>query len=258
MKNQWDRQAYQKAFSQLKISPELRKELLAMTEKTEKTRKPKKFAMRRLAVAAAVMALAVALAMGANAATGGELYELTIGQLVCTLSTDDGGKAELYENGDGSFTIIEHPDDADDETAESSGNVVCARTYEVEIDEDGNMLQDGSGEEPADSNGENRKIIAAQGESGLEIGVKKGGAELTRPIEELAEGAGEIVSLLTEDGESSLLGLPWLYDPVTRIDGYRQRGDGRYDVVVQDITGELKIIVTDEIPFFIRDSTPQE
>ncbi len=63
---------YQETFSHVKASPALRKELLSMTEKT---RKPKKFVLRKLLVAAAVLALAFALAMGANAATNGALFE---------------------------------------------------------------------------------------------------------------------------------------------------------------------------------------
>ncbi len=138
-----EKESYRQTFSQLKASPELRKELLAMTEKTEKTRRPKKFVLRRLAVAAAVMALAFALAMGANAATGGELYEVTIGKLVCTLSTDDGGTAQLYENESGEgFVIIERPGDTDSEASETGGedtDVICGRTYEVEVDDDGHI-----------------------------------------------------------------------------------------------------------------------
>lgn len=72
------------------------------------------------------------------------------------------------------------------------------------------------------------------------------------------EGTGEIVTLPTEDGGSTLLNILWLYDPETGIDGYRQRADGRYDVVVRDISGELKIIVTDELPFFIHGSASHE
>ncbi len=246
-----EREKFQTVFSHLRPSPGLREEILSMTEQKKK---PQKRVLRRLLITAAIMALAVAVAMGANAATGGELYEATIGKWVGTLSVDDGGKAELYANEDGSFTIVEHPDDADNEAAESSGNVACARVYAVETDEDGVD----SGKEAEDSNGEKRKVIAAQGESGSEIGVKKDGKELTAPVEELMEGTGEIVTLPNENGESTLLGLPWLYDPETGIDGYRQRADGRYDVVVQDATGELKIIVTDELPFFIHSPESHE
>lgn len=125
---------YQRTFSRLKASPELGKELLSMTEKT---RKPKKFILRRLAVAAAVTALAAALAMGANAATGGELYEATIGRLVCTLRTNDGNIARIYEgkSEDGKVNFVIEEEGTASSTDESG--FVCGRTYEVETDENG-------------------------------------------------------------------------------------------------------------------------
>lgn len=86
-----NKELYQKTFSKLKASPEIGKELLAMTEKT---RKPKKFVLRRLAVAAAVMALAVALAMGANAASGGELMGTVLNYVKSF--TVDGSKIDMY------------------------------------------------------------------------------------------------------------------------------------------------------------------
>lgn len=66
-----DRKLYQKTFSHLKASPDLGK---AVVELEEKRRKPKRFLMRRALVAAAVLALAFALALGANAASGGGLF----------------------------------------------------------------------------------------------------------------------------------------------------------------------------------------
>ncbi len=146
----FDKEQYQKTFSHLRASPELRKELSEMTEQTEKARKPKRFMWRKAAVLAAVTALAFALAMGANAATGGELYEATIGKLVYTFTLDDGGKAEIFENDDGGFTIVEHPEDADGETSESSGDVSYEEFCEVETDEDGNILHIAPGKEPVD------------------------------------------------------------------------------------------------------------
>lgn len=122
---------YQRTFSRLKASPELGKELLSMTEKT---RKPKKFILRRLAVAAAVTALAAALAMGANAATGGELYEATIGKLVYTFKMDDGNIARMYEgkSADGKVNFIIEEEGAASSTDESG--LVCGRSYEVETE----------------------------------------------------------------------------------------------------------------------------
>ncbi len=135
-----EKESYRQTFSQLKASPELRKELLAMTENKEKSRKPKKFVLRRLAVAAAVMALAFALAMGANAATGGELYEATIGRVIYTFTMEDGGKAEIFANDDGSFTVIERRDDVEGENSESDEDVVYEQSNEVETDEDGHTV----------------------------------------------------------------------------------------------------------------------
>lgn len=128
------KELYQRTFSRLKASPELGKELLSMTEKT---RKPKKFILRRLAVAAAVTALAAALAMGANAATGGELYEATIGKLVYTFKMDDGNIARMYEgkSADGKVNFIIEEEGAASSTDESG--FVCGRSYEVETDENG-------------------------------------------------------------------------------------------------------------------------
>lgn len=166
---EYGNELFQRTFSHLRASPRLREELLAMTEQKTNERKPKRYVARRLLVTAMVLALAFALAMGANAATDGELYEATIGKLVYTLSLSDGGKAEIFENGDGSFTVVEHPNGEDGETAKSGEDVSYEEFCEVETDEEG-------------------KVIAAQGESGPEIGVEKDGEELTRPVEELMEG----------------------------------------------------------------------
>lgn len=106
-----EKENYQRIFSQLKASPELRRELFAITENTEQNRKPQKFVLRRLTVVAVIMALAVVLTMAVNAATGGELYEATIGRLVYTFVLNDGGRAKFYENE--AFTIIEYPEDGD-------------------------------------------------------------------------------------------------------------------------------------------------
>lgn len=66
---------YKQTFSKLTVSPQIIQEVIDMTETK---RKPKKFILRRLIVAALVMALAFALAMGANAATDGRLFESVI------------------------------------------------------------------------------------------------------------------------------------------------------------------------------------
>lgn len=122
-----DKELYQRTFSRLQSSPELRKELLSMTEQA---RKPKKFVLRRLIVAAAVLALIFALAMGANAASGGELYEMTVGKMVATLKTNEGTSAILYEkqgeDGQSSYIIEEEAPSFPEESS-----FVCGRSYEL-------------------------------------------------------------------------------------------------------------------------------
>ncbi len=138
------KELYERTFSRLKASPELRKELLTMTEKT---RKPKKYILRRLVVAAAVMALAAALAMGANAATNGELYEATIGRLVCILKLEDGTTAGIFqieqtERGEDSITyrIVEEETAREGNTTSSDGDVTYETGVAVETDENGEIV----------------------------------------------------------------------------------------------------------------------
>lgn len=135
------KELFERTFSRLKASPELRKELLTMTEKT---RKPKKYILRRLVVAAAVMALAAALAMGANAATNGELYEATIGRLVYTLKLDNGSTAKVYEAGeDGgkvSFIIQEEGAVPEGDAASGDEDVTYETGVEVETNESGEIV----------------------------------------------------------------------------------------------------------------------
>lgn len=66
-----ERELFQRTFSKLTASPLILQEVITMTESKKK---PKKFILRRLVVAALVLALVFALAMGANAATGGKLF----------------------------------------------------------------------------------------------------------------------------------------------------------------------------------------
>lgn len=74
---------YKKMFSRVKASPEKIQEVIDMTE----TRKPRRI-VRNLLVTAAIMALAVLTAMGANAASGGELFAQIISYVEYT--TEDG------------------------------------------------------------------------------------------------------------------------------------------------------------------------
>ncbi len=108
------RDLFQRTFSHLEISPALSEKLSAITETAGKDKKPKRFILRRLTVTAVILALAVVLTVGANAATGGELYEATIGRLMHIYALDDGGRARLYHNENGGVTVIEYPEDGDE------------------------------------------------------------------------------------------------------------------------------------------------
>jgi len=79
---------------------------------TETKKRPKKFILRRLVVAALVVALATALAMGANAATGGELFKGVVsfvsysedGEAI--MVTVDSDALEAAEDGDVEYFSI--------------------------------------------------------------------------------------------------------------------------------------------------------
>lgn len=74
---------FKQTFSKLTASPQIIQEVIDMTE----TKKTKRFILRRLVVAALVTAMVFALAMGANAATGGGLFRSIIHY---TVVGDDG------------------------------------------------------------------------------------------------------------------------------------------------------------------------
>ncbi len=100
---------YKKMFSRVKASPEKIQEVIAMTE----SRKPRKI-VRNLLVTAAIMALAVLTAMGANAASGGELFTYVVS---CTFNGEDIETVEYHlDSGDvvkgglGSYVITEGED----------------------------------------------------------------------------------------------------------------------------------------------------
>lgn len=106
---------YKRACSRLTAPPKKIQEVIAMTEKQ---RKPKKI-VRGLLVAAAIMALAVLGAMGANAATGGELFARIVSYVEYEV---DGGKVgkmvieidddQLTEDCQGSFEIYQEGEDS--------------------------------------------------------------------------------------------------------------------------------------------------
>lgn len=86
----WD--VYQKAFSKIILSDAKREEILHMSEQEKKPRKP---IGRRMLVAAVSALLAAMLAMGANAATDGELGESFI-KLVDSVTQNE-VKIKVYE-----------------------------------------------------------------------------------------------------------------------------------------------------------------
>ena len=89
---EFDRDLYQKAFSRIALSDKKREEILHMTEQNEKRRKP---LGRRMLVAAVTALLAAILAMGANAATDGELGESFV-KLVDSVTFKDGTEVKIY------------------------------------------------------------------------------------------------------------------------------------------------------------------
>lgn len=89
-----DRELYKRAFSRVKASPEKIQEVIDMTE-NQKTKKT----ARRMLVAVAVTALALLTAMGANAASGGQLFT----RIVSYTQSADGCRTEtVVEADDGS------------------------------------------------------------------------------------------------------------------------------------------------------------
>lgn len=103
---------YRQTFAKLKAPPQLETEVLQLTEQK---RRPKKFIARRLAVAALAAALMGALAVGANAATGGSW----LGEFLQTIT---GGR----------FTV---------EDVETHGNLIRGRL----VDGQGNSVGDFAG-----------------------------------------------------------------------------------------------------------------
>lgn len=121
---------YKQTFSKLVPSPQLIQEVLDMTE-TKK--KPKRFILRRLVVAALVVALAAALAMGANAATGGELFK---GVISFVTYSEDGETITVTVDAD----ALEEAEDGDVEDYFSIEEKGSGQGLIVYKDKDGNTV----------------------------------------------------------------------------------------------------------------------
>lgn len=140
---EFDRDLYQKAFSRITLSDKKREEILHMSEQKEKRRKP---IGRRMLVAAVTALLAAVLAMGANAATDGELGRQFV-KLVDSVTTQNGVEVNVYEgtteDGDKRLIItdlevLDVPIRADSSpSAEKEGHIYAR--YEFSVDDDGTV-----------------------------------------------------------------------------------------------------------------------
>lgn len=127
----------------------------------EQKRKPRK-AVRNLLVTAAILALAVLAAMGANAASDGELFEEVLFFSVCK-TTDESGEVKLSmdvaENGDAlqnaqKFTITE----------DGEGKAYLTYTDEngIQVREELDLMEDKANAQSAPAGQENPEADAEQ------------------------------------------------------------------------------------------------
>lgn len=140
-----DRDLYQRAFSKITLSESKREEILKMTEQAKK---PKKWIGRKLLITAAAMVLAAALAMGANAASGGELGERFVDYL-CSFTAEDGTEVKVYqgkisENDDTIYIATDaeldpHSPIVSVEGTGEAGEGKPYASYSVSVDDDGNV-----------------------------------------------------------------------------------------------------------------------
>lgn len=140
-----DRDLYQRAFSKITLSESKREEILKMTEQAKK---PKRFVGRKLLIAAAAVALAAALAMGANAASGGELGERFVDYL-CSFTAEDGTEVKVYqgkvsENDDTIYIATDAEIDPNSPIVSVEGTGEAGEgkpyaSYSVSVDDDGNV-----------------------------------------------------------------------------------------------------------------------
>ena len=149
---------YKRARSNLNAPPDAVKEAIEMIEQKRKPRK----AVRNLLVTAAILALAVLAAMGANAASDGELFEEVLFFSVCK-ATDESGEVKLSmdvaENGDAlqnaqKFTITEDGD----------GKAYLTYTDEngIQVREELDLTEDKANDQSAPAGQENPEADAEQ------------------------------------------------------------------------------------------------
>ena len=149
---------YKRACSKLNAPPDAVKEAIEMIEQKRKPRK----AVRNLLVTAAILALAVLAAMGANAASDGELFEEVLFFSVCK-ATDESGEVKLSmdvaENGDAlqnaqKFTITE----------DGEGKAYLTYTDEngIQVREELDLTEDKANDQGAPAGQENPEADAEQ------------------------------------------------------------------------------------------------
>lgn len=149
---------YKRACSKLNAPPDAVKEAIEMIEQKRKPRK----AVRNLLVTAAILALAVLAAMGANAASDGELFEEVLFFSVCK-ATDESGEVKLSmdvaENGDAlqsaqKFTITE----------DGEGKAYLTYTDEngAQVREEFDLTEDKANDQSAPAGQENPEADAEQ------------------------------------------------------------------------------------------------
>ena len=149
---------YKRACSKLNAPPDAVKEAIEMIEQKRKPRK----AVRNLLVTDAILALAVLAAMGANAASDGELFEEVLFFSVCK-ATDESGEVKLSmdvaENGDAlqnaqKFTITE----------DGEGKAYLTYTDEngIQVREELDLTEDKANDQSAPAGQENPEADAEQ------------------------------------------------------------------------------------------------
>ena len=162
---------YKRACSKLNAPPDAVKEAIEMIEQKRKPRK----AVRNLLVTAAILALAVLAAMGANAASDGELFEEVLFFSVCK-TTDESGEVKLSmdvaENGGEvklSMDVAENGDALQNAqkftiTEDGEGKAYLTYTDEngIQVREELDLTEDKANDQSAPAGQENPEADAEQ------------------------------------------------------------------------------------------------